>query len=223
MSWLSGLLHPKRAYDKAAQISQQGYNQAQGYMSPYYNAGIGANDFLTQQRDMLSNPAGLENKWAQSYETSPYAQQLQTQAMDSGMNAAGSMGLLGSSAALGNLQQGASNIMNADRQQYMQDLMQKYLTGVGIGQGQFNTGAGMAANMGQNAIGNANTQAGLAFGGQNAGPNMLMQLLSTLGQGGMQYLTGGMGKGDYGRGMWQPSQRADGYGMFTPPMTYGGY
>lgn len=193
MSWLSSLLHPGRAYDKASQASQQGYNQAQGYMNPYYNAGVGANDFLTQQRDMLSNPAELQNKWAESYETSPYAKQLQTQAMDSGMNAAGSMGLLGSSAALGNLQQGASNIMNADRQQYMQDLMQKYLTGVGIGQGQFNTGAGMATNMGNNAINQGNTQGEIAFGKGTAGSNMLMQLLGSLGRGGIQYLTGGMG------------------------------
>lgn len=223
MSWLSNLLHPKRAYDKAAAQSAAGYNQAQDYLNPYYNTGIGANDMLTEQRNALMNPADLQNEWASGYEMSPYAKQLQTQAMDSGMNAAGSMGLLGSSAALGNLQQGASNIMNADRQQYMQDLMQKYLTGIGIGQNQSGLGFNAASTMGGNAMNQANTQAGLTLGGQSAGPNMLMQLLSTLGQGGLQYLTGGMGQGDYGRGAWMPNQNASGYGMYTPPNTYGGY
>lgn len=223
MSWLSNLLHPKRAYDKAAAQSQAGYNQAQGYLDPYNQSGQGANNWLTDQRNNLSNPADLQNQWAEGYEMSPYAKQLQTQAMDSGMNAAGSMGLLGSSAALGNLQQGSTNIMNADRQQYMNDLMQKYLTGIGIGTGQANNGMNAAGQMGQNSINQGNTQAGLTFGGQNAGSNMLMQLLSSLGQGGLQYLTGGMGQGGMGRGAWAPQQGSPGYGMYTPPQSYGGY
>lgn len=223
MSWLSNLLHPKRAYDKAAAQSAAGYNQAQNYLQPFYDTGTGANNWLTNQRNNLTDPTQLQNQWAESYEMSPYAKNLQTAAMDSGLNAAGTMGLLGSSAALGNLQQGASNIMNADRQQYMQDLMQKYLTGIGIGQNQAGQGLTAGGAMGSNAINQGNTQAGLTFGGQNAGSNMLMQLLSSLGQGGLQYLTGGMGKGDYGRGMWSPEKNAPGYGMFTPPMTYGGY
>lgn len=223
MSWLSNLLHPGRAYDQASQASQNYYNTAQNQVAPYAQGGMVANDKLNQFLASLSNPGGLQNEWAQGYEESPYARQLEQGSIDRGLNAASSMGLGGSSAALSNIQETGSNIMNQDRQQYMQDLMQKYLSGVGIAQNQFETGASAANQFGANAMNQGNNAAGLAFGQANAGPNMLTQLLSTLGQGGAQYLTGAFGKGGFGRGQFSPEQPIQNYygqGMFVQP--YGG-
>ncbi len=206
MSWLSNLLHPGRAYDQAKRTTQAGTDQAQGYLNPYNQNGIEAGNAMSEQMKRLLDPAGMQNEWAAGYEKSPYAQQLQKEAGNQGFDAASAMGLAGSSAALGNIQTGATNIMNQDRQQYMNDLMAKYQAGLGIGQNQYGIGAGAAGQMGQNAINNANNQAGLDFGKYNAGPNLmaaggnrLMEMLA-------QYMGGGMGQGGYGRGAWAPKQ-----------------
>jgi hypothetical protein len=220
MSWLSNLLHPGNAYDKAKETSQNYYNQAQAKLNPYSQGGTEANEKLNRLFEALSNPGGLQEQWGKGYEESPYARQLEQGSIDRGLNAAGSMGLMGSSAALNNIQEEGSDIMNKDRQQYMNDLMQKYLAGLGIATNQFNTGAGAAGTQSQNAINQGNTEAGLDFGKYNAGPNMLMQLLSGGAQLGTNYLTGGMGQGSFGRGMWTPSSPMPNYygqGMFMPP------
>lgn len=225
MSWLSNLLHPGRAYDKAKETSQNYYNQAQNQLNPYAQGGVAANDKLNQFLESLSNPGKLQEEWSKGYEESPYAKQLEQGSIDRGLNAAGSMGLMGSSAALNNIQEEGSDIMNKDRQSYMNDIMNKYLAGMGIATNQFNTGAGAAGQQSQNAMNQGQNEAGLDFGQANAGPNMLMQLLSSLGQGGMQYLTGGMGKGGFGRGMFTPEQKMPNYygqGMMVSP-TGGGY
>lgn len=223
MSWLSDLLHPGRAYGRANAASNNYYNAAQNQIAPYAQGGMAANDKLNQLLSSLSNPGELQNQWSSGYEESPYARQLEQSSLDRGLNAASAMGLGGSSAALNNIQETGSNIMNQDRQNYMNDLMQKYLSGVGIAQNQFGTGASAANQFGANAMNQGSNAAGLSFGQSNAGPNMLTQLLSTIGQGGTQWLTGGFGKGDFGRGQFSPEQPMPNYygqGMFISP--YGG-
>jgi hypothetical protein len=220
MSWLSNLLHPGRAYDKAKETSKNYYNQAQNQLNPYSQGGIAANDKLNQLFDALSNPGKLQDEWSKGYAESPYAKQLEQGSIDKGLNAAGSMGLMGSSAALNNIQEEGSDIMNKDRQQYMNDMMQKYLAGLGIATNQFNTGAGAAGQQSQNAMNQGANEAGLDFGKSNAGSNMLMQLINSITQGGNQYLTGGMGKGSFGRGAFTPETPIPNYygqGMFLPP------
>lgn len=177
MSWLSSFLHPGRAYKKAGEQSENYYNQAQNYLQPYANQGQEAGSALSGAMNNLLNPDQLYNQWAQGYEISPYAQQLQGQAQQHGLNAASSMGLMGSTPALQAIQAGTSQIGNADRDNYMKSLMDMYYHGAGIGQNMFGTGAGAAGTMGQNAMGQGNTMAEMAYGRQAAGGNMLGGLL----------------------------------------------
>lgn len=169
MGMISSWLHPERAYKKAQEQNQAGWNEAKHFQEPFFQNGVDQTGKLTGAENKLLDPAALQNEWAGQYETSPYAQQLLAQNKTSGLDAASSMGLNGSSAALGNIQQGAGNIVSKDRQQYMDDLMKKYMTGIGIGQDIYGQGASAGANLGRGAQQFGETSAGLKYG-ESAAP-----------------------------------------------------
>lgn len=183
MSWLdpgdyiSQFLHPEDAWKKAQEAAEQGWNQAQGFERPYWQHGMDQYGMLSDAEKQLLDPAALENKWASSYEQSPYAKQMLEINKNSGLDAASSMGLMGSSAALGNIQTGAGNIVNQDRQSFLNDLMQKYMSGIGIGQNIYNTGADMASTMGGQAMRQGENMAGLQYGQNSAKSRQMMELL----------------------------------------------
>jgi len=165
--------------EKAQQQTQKGWEESKGFQEPYARNGIEQYDRLNKGSLDLMNPEYLQNKWAAGYKTSPYANQLLSQNQSSGMDAAQQMGLGGSSAALGNIQQGAGNIVNQDRQQYMNDLMEKYMKGIGLGQSLYSTGASAASKLGEQSVGNGLVNA--AFGYNRA--DQPMQNLATSGAG----------------------------------------
>lgn len=205
MGWLgdtfSGIFDPGKAYRNAGREIKKGYETGQGYLDPYHQAGMGQINKLTGAQDKLMDPAALQNEWSKGYQMSPYAQQLQQQAQSSGMDAASSQGLLGSSSALNAIQQGSSNIMNADRQQYMNDLMQKYMTGIGVGQDIFHQGGAASNQMSQNANAYGQNMAGVKFGEGNAMMNQAMNMLKMY----MAAKTGGAsGMGSGGGGEQYP-------------------
>jgi hypothetical protein len=205
MSWLSNMLHPGRAYDRASGVLDKSADEAHGYQQPYLEHGKQAGDSLQGILQQLMNPEELESKWSSGYEKSPYAKQLQAEALSSGQDVASSMGLGGSSTALSNLQTNATNIRNADRDKYMNDLMQKYMGAVGLGQNIYNTGANTANSAAQNSLETGRSKAGLQFGADQAGSSLLGNILGK-GAGLVgQYLTGGFGTGDFGRGSFTPS------------------
>lgn len=177
MGWLDpfNVFDPGKAWRAGGKEIKKGYNEAQGYLNPYNQAGRGQIDKLTGAQDRLMN-GSLQNEWANNYQTSPWAKQLQDQANASGLESAGSQGLLGSSSAINAAQQGSSNIMNADRQNYMQDMMQKYMAGLGIGTNMFNTGAGAAGTMSGNAMDYGKQMGSMQFGKTNAPMDMLMNM-----------------------------------------------
>lgn len=180
MGWFdqfADMFNPAKSYRNAGKEIKKGYETGQGYLDPYNQAGKGQIDKLTGAENNLLNPGALENEWTSGYEMSPYAKQLQDQAKSSGMDAASSQGLLGSSSALNTIQQGSSNIMNADRQKYMDDLMQKYLSGIGIGQNMFQQGGSAAGQMGGNAIDFGKQMGSAKFGENNAMMNQLMAMM----------------------------------------------
>ena len=117
MSWFSSFMHPGRGYDKAQEQldkyygqSNDFYNEGKGYQQPYNQWGQDAHSSLQEMLDKLKDPAALQNEWIKSYSESPAAQQAETQATQSGLTAAGQMGLGGSNTALQAIQGGASNI-----------------------------------------------------------------------------------------------------------------
>lgn len=199
--WITG----KDAYDDASKEMDKYWQQAQqfgqqgfGYQQPFRRAGLEQTGRLNEAENSLLDPSALLAKWMQSYQMSPYAQKSLENAKESGLGAASSMGLMGSSAALNNIQNSAGDIMNADRQTYLNDLMNKYMQGIGIGQNIFNTGASTAGNMGNQAINLGNqalgvggNQAQLAYNSAAAGPNFLKDLLAMGAKAAGNYFTGG--------------------------------
>lgn len=165
---LDSFLHPEDAYKEAEKASNQGYEESKGYQQPFFNNGVDQIGRLNSAENSLLNPGQLENDWASQYETSPYAKQMLDENQNQGLDAASSMGLSGSSAALGNIQQGAGNIVKKDRREFLNDLMEKYLHGIGLGQSMYGTGASAGANLGSNAMTHGNDVAGLRGSAQAA-------------------------------------------------------
>lgn len=199
MSWLSQLFHPGKGYDNAKETSQKYYNDAQSGLNPYNQNGQAAQQQLMDFLKNLSDPSKLQEEWGKNYKESDYAKQLGQSSIDKGLNAAGSMGLIGSSAALNNIQEEGSDIMAKDRQQYMDDLMKKYMAGIGLGENISGMGAAAAGQQSQNAMNQGTTEANLDFGKYNAGPNMITGGIGAL----MKFLESMNNSGsNYGKGMY---------------------
>lgn len=202
MSWLdpgnyiNQFLHPEDPWKKAEQAAEQGWNQAQGFEKPYWQHGLDQYGALSDAEKALMDPAALESKWASSYEESPYAKQMLEMNKNSGLDAASSMGLMGSSAALGNIQTGAGNIVNADRRNYLSDLMNKYMSGIGIGQNMYGIGADMGKTMGGQAMQQGANMAQLSYGRNAAKSKLLENIMRMVAQ--AMGASGGMGGGDAG-------------------------
>ncbi len=174
---ISSFFNPQKGYQKGQEQLNRYYNESQAHYQPYAQQGQEAYGGLSGAMNNLLNPAQLQGEWTKGYETSPYAQQLAGMAHQQGLESASSMGLMGSTPALNSLQQGTTNILNADRQTYLDDLMKKYMSGAQLAQGIYGTGAQAAGQMGQNAMNMGNESAGLAFGQQNAPGQLFGSLL----------------------------------------------
>lgn len=177
-SMINSMLHPEAGYEEAAKKMQEAWKQAQGFQEPFRQAGLDQTGRLNTAENSLLDPSALLAQWMSKYQESPYAQKSMANAKEAGLGAASNMGLMGSSAALNNIQQSSSDIMNADRQQFLSDLMQKYMSGIGIGQNMFNTGAATAGNMGRQAIGVGENLGQAAYGAKTAPGALLKDMLA---------------------------------------------
>lgn len=177
MSWLSSFLHPGRAYEKAQKELDKHYQEGRNYLQPYNEFGKNAYGNYSNAMNSLLNPDELLGKWMESYEESPSAKFARDSAKEHGLDAASAMGLMGSNTALNALQGGMTQIGLEDRNNYLDNLMQKYLAGANIAGNIFNTGAGTAGQMGQNAMNMGQNSAQLAYNREAAGGNMMNGLL----------------------------------------------
>lgn len=177
MSWLSSFLNPGKGYEKGQEQLDKYYQQAQGSLQPYNNQGIEQYGNLNNYIQNLMNPEALQSKWASNYSESPAAIQAEKMAQEHGLNAASSMGLMGSNTALNALQSGTSQIGLNDRQNYLDNLMQKYLAGANLSQGIYGAGANAATGMSNNAMNMGQNSAEMAYNKENSGGNMLGGLI----------------------------------------------
>jgi hypothetical protein len=177
MSWMSSFLHPGKGYEKGQEQLDKYYGEAQGALNPYNQQGQQQYGNLNDYIKNLMDPAALQSKWAEGYSESPAAKQAETMAQEHGLNAASAMGLMGSNTALNATQAGTTQIGLDDRQNYLDNLMQKYLAGANLAQGIYGQGANAAGQMGQNAMNMGQNSAQMAFGKQNAGGNMMGNLI----------------------------------------------
>lgn len=179
MGLMSG--DPNEPYRKAQREAEFRLAQARGYEMPFVN---NANDIyknLREEQYALNDPAALENKWASSYEQSPYAQRMLQMNQAAGMDEAAQQGLLGSSAALGNIQLRAGDIVKQDRQQYMNDLMQKYMQAIGLGENIYGIGAQSAGNIANQTMGFGGDIANLTYNKSQAPMNGMAQGMGAIG------------------------------------------
>lgn len=198
MSWFSELIHPGRSYDQAQAVKDKYFQQSQGTRQPYIDRGEKGGKALEDMLNKLTNPAALQDEWSKNYQTSDYAKQLQEQSQTSGIDAASAMGLGGSSAALTNIQKGSGDIVAKDRQNYMNDLMQKYMTAMGIGSSLYGTGANMSDKNAQGQENMGDWSSTNTFNKNQSGANTLMQMLSKIPA--LAGLFGGIGDINFGGG-----------------------
>lgn len=177
MSWLSSFLHPERSYDKAQEQLDKYYQQSQSYLNPYNQNGLEAYGKYSNAMDKLLNPASLEDEWSKNYKESELAKQNEDMATQSGLNAAQQMGLMGSEPALSALQSGKASIVAQDRQRYLDDLMKKYMAGIGIGQDIYSKGENSAGQMSNNASNMGQNSAQTQFNKNNAQGDLFGKLL----------------------------------------------
>lgn len=205
MSWLSSFLHPERGYKNAQNDLNNYYQQQQNYLNPYNQNGQTQYQTLQDIIKNLSDPTELNKKWIESYNESPQAIQNEKIAQEHGLNAATAMGLGGSNTALNAIQQGTTQIGLNDRQNYLNDMMNKYKEAAGLATGVYNTGANAAGQQSNNAGQMGQNTAGITFGATNAPGEKFGEIggkaLETI----LSYLTGGMGTGSFGRGAWIPT------------------
>ncbi len=169
--------NPGRGYEKGQKELDKYYQQAQQYQQPYNQNGQNQYANLNDMIKNLMDPSALNNKWMESYNTSPQAIQAQQMANEHGANAASSMGLMGSNTALNATQAGTTQIGLNDRQNYLNDMMEKYKTAAGLSQGIYGQGANTAGQMGQNAMNMGQNSAEMQYGRENAGGNMISGLI----------------------------------------------
>lgn len=179
MSWLSSFLHPEKGYEASQKQLDKYYQQAQGNLQPYNQNGMDAYTGYKGAMDNLLNPAQLQDEWSKNYQQSDIAKQNEAMANQHGLNAASSMGLMGSSPALQAIQSGTAGIVAGDRQKYLDDLMQKYMTGIGIGSDIYGKGANAANSMSQNAMNMGQSSAQNQFNQTNAPGGLFQSLLGT--------------------------------------------
>lgn len=173
-------LDPSSGYGAAEKQLTNYWNQAKGFLSPYATAGNNVLPQLMSESAALSNPEQLQADWINSYQESPEAKQLAATTTQSGMDAASSMGLLGSSPALGAITESTGNIVARDRQNYLSDLMQKYTDAINIQKGIYGEGANAAGQLGQEANQFGQSSANLAYAKGNAPSSVFYGLLGHL-------------------------------------------
>lgn len=195
MSWFSQWAHPGRGYKKAGKEEQRNFNEAQNIRKPVMDRGDEAYKGYNDMYQKLMHPEELQSEWASHYEKSPYATQLQQEAMGQGLDAASASGLNGSSAAIHNIEKGGADIMQKDRQQYMNDMMQKYLAAMGIGQDLNSQGNNMRSQSATGQQQHGEWQANNKFNEYNAGGNRFGDIMSQAAAIAASMAGGGMGYG----------------------------
>ena len=171
----------EQAHKAARNTMESAIDRGAAYTAPYRDRGDRIGDTLEEQLKRLLDPQSLENEWASSYETSPYAEFMMDRAETQGKDLASSLGLLGSTTAEEGINVQKLGILGKDRQQYMNDLMQKYMNGINLGQGIYGTGANAASGL-SSQWGQVGPQLGTSAYSRNAqGGNTLANIIDLLG------------------------------------------
>lgn len=175
----SKLLNPSKGYKKGQGQLDKYFNQSQQYLQPYNQNAHAAYGNLNQSIQKLLNPSQLHDEFLSNYNQSEASQMAQARAMEQGNRAAASTGVLGSTPHLQALQAGANEIGAQDQQNYIQQMIQQYMAGVGHLENIYGVGANAGVAQANNAMNMGGESANLAFGRNNANNKLFGDLFST--------------------------------------------
>lgn len=191
-----GLFSKKKSEDpsKAAnQYLSQIPGIGQQYMNPYVQQGQQAQGVLQGQYNQLMSPTSFMDTIMSQYQPSQ-AYQFQLGDLTSQIgNTAAAGGVAGTPLHQRQQAEMAQNLMSKDMQQYLQNALGIYGTGLQGEQGFYNTGFGASKELMDLLGGALNQQAGLAFNAAQQQQQNKGQMLGTLGS-----IGGGIIGGIYG-------------------------
>jgi len=155
--------------DSAKPYMDQIPGQLNQYLDPYIQAGQRALPGLENQYGQLMNdPSGRLNQIGAGYHQSPGFQFALQQALQGSGHAAAAGGMAGSPQHEQQNMGIATGLANQDYNQWMQNALGLYGTGLQGQQGIYNTGARTGMAMGEDMASYLANQAKLAYEGQNA-------------------------------------------------------
>lgn len=177
----SGLFGTTQPYDAASQQLGAGWQQAQQYQQPFYQAGVNALPGMQSWLQGMQNPSGYINDLMGQYQQSPWAKFQTQQGTRAANNSASANGLIGSTPLAQANADYARQISSQDMQSWLGNVL-----GVNqlYGQGMFNLG-----NMGQNSANSltnylgdySKAQAEMAAGKAQASNNDAWNIASGIG------------------------------------------
>ena len=192
----AGIFSKKESQDPTKAANQY-LNQIPGigkqYMDPYVQQGQQAQGVLQGQYNQLMNPTSFMDQIMNQYQPSQaYKFQLGDLTGQIG-NTAAAGGIAGTPLHQRQQAEMAQNLMSKDMQQYLQNALGIYGTGLQGEQGFYNTGYGASKELMDLLGGALNQQGGLAFNAAQQQQQNKGQMLGTLGS-----IGGGIVGGIYG-------------------------
>jgi len=140
----------KNPADSASEYMNQIPGELDTYLSPYINAGQQALPGLQDQYgQLMKDPGARMNQIGQSYHQSPGFQFAMQQALQGAGHAAAAGGMAGSPQHEQQNMTLATNLANQDYNQYLQNALGMYGTGLQGQQGLYDTGAKAGMSMGE--------------------------------------------------------------------------
>lgn len=176
---IKSFLNPGKGYQKAQNQLTNYYNQGQNYLQPYSQNAQSMYGNLSGAVENLLNPSQLLDQWMNDYEMSDMAKLAQNRAMDNGMSALSSMGLLGSTPGIQAIQAMGNEIAAQDEQRFIERMINQYMQGAQLAQGIYGTGANAGQQLSNNANQMGQNSAEMAYGRQNAPGQLFGSLLGT--------------------------------------------
>jgi hypothetical protein len=169
---ISGLIGGSGSpYDAAADKYRQRSKEAQDVERPFYNEGRRSLGDYRGYLDRMKDPEAFINKLMGDYSMSPYAQNLQKQAMRGATNAASASGLVGSTPFMNASAKASGDIASQDQERWLQDVLgvnKEYGSGL-----QFSIGSGQnSANSIAKLLEELGIQEGQAAYGSAAGDQL---------------------------------------------------
>lgn len=175
MSWLSSLFSgSSNPANSAIPYLQQIPGQVSPYLDPFFQAGKGMLDPLTQQySSLMSNPGARMNEIGGEFEHSPGYQASVDQAMKASNNASAAGGMAGTPQNEYNSMKMATDLSNQDYYNWLESALGLYNTGLSGGQQMAGMGLNAGKSMADMIAQALSGEAGYSYAGQ-AGKNQNM-------------------------------------------------